>query len=373
MVQLVVRRLPATLALMDPMMTEPTQPLYKAADLIQFSSQLFEAAGMPKERAVVVGSLLVEADLMGHDTHGLQLAGAYLGSIDRGLMAVDGQPDTLGDRGAVVIWDGKRLSGVWLTATALDLALDRAKAHGTATIVIRKSHHIGCLATYLPRATEQGCMAIIASSDPSECSVAPFGGRQAVFTPDPIAIGIPTKGDPVLIDVSASITTNGMTARLKGEGRRYRGHWAQDAEGNPTDDPSDVLADPPGTILPIGGVEYGHKGYGLALMIEALTQGLGGYGRADGKMDWGASVFVQVFDPEAFGGLSDFTRQTGWIADACRATPPVPGNDAVRLPGERALARKKEALTTGLRLHPDIMAGLSPHAERLGVTVPPPL
>jgi LDH2 family malate/lactate/ureidoglycolate dehydrogenase len=358
---------------MDPTMTETAPPLYNAADLIQFSTRLFEAAGMPTDRAAVVGSLLVEADLMGHDTHGLQLAGAYLSSIERGLMTVDGEPETLSDRGAVVTWDGKRLSGVWLTATALDLGLDRAKIHGTATIVIRKSHHIGCLAAYLPRATARGCMAIVASSDPSECSVAPFGGRQAVFTPDPIAIGIPTNDDPVLVDISASITTNGMTARLKGEGRRYPGQWAQDADGNPTDDPSAVLADPPGTILPIGGVDYGHKGYGLALMIEALTQGLGGYGRADGRLDWGASVFVQVFDPEAFGGRSDFARQTGWIADACRATPPVPGNDAVRLPGERALARKREALKAGLRLHPGIMEGLAPHAARLGVAVPAPI
>ena len=354
-------------------MNDTSSPLYNAADLVLFSTRLFEAAGMPEERAAIVGSLLVEADLMGHDTHGLQLAGAYLGSIDGGLMTVQGEPETLSDRGAVITWDGKRLSGVWLTATALDLALDRAKIHGTATIVIRRSHHIGCLAAYLQRATARGCMAIIASSDPSECSVAPFGGKRAVFTPDPIAIGIPTGGEPVLIDISASITTNGMTGRLKGKGERYPGQWAQDADGNPTDDPSAVLADPPGTILPIGGVDYGHKGYGLALMIEALTQGLGGFGRADGKMDWGASVFVQVFDPEAFGGLADFNRQTGWIADACRATPPAPGYDAVRLPGERALARKSEALKRGLRLHPGIIEGLMPHAERLGVMAPDPI
>lgn len=358
---------------LDPTMTDTTPHRYSASDLVRFSARLFEAAGMASDRAAVVGSLLVEADLMGHDTHGLQLAGAYLDSIERGLMTVSGDPKTLSDRGAVVTWDGQRLSGVWLTATALDLALDRAKAHGTATVVIRKSHHIGCLAAYLTRATDRDCMAIIASSDPSECSVAPFGGRQAVFTPNPIAIGIPTTEDPVLIDISASITTNGMTARLKGLGQPYPGHWALDSDGNPTDDPSAVLADPPGTILPIGGLEYGHKGFGLALMIEALTQGLTGFGRADGTTHWGASVFVQVFDPEAFGGLADFARQTGWVADTCRATPPVPGVDAVRLPGERALARKEDALKFGLPLHPGIMDSLTPHAERLGVAIPLPL
>ncbi len=354
-------------------MTKVPSPAYLAADLVAFAGSLFEAAGLTPDRAKTVGALLVEADLMGHSTHGLQLAGAYLDSIAKGLMAVDGDPKVVADKGAVVTWDGRRLPGVWLTATALDLGIERAKQHGSATLVIRHSHHIACLAAYLPRATDKGCMAIITSSDPSECSVAPFGGRQAVFTPNPIAIGMPTEGDPILVDISASITTNGMTGRLKNAGERYPGEWALDTEGRPTDDPAAVLSDPPGTILPLGGTEYGHKGYGLALMIEALTQGLGGYGRADGKADWGASVFIQVFDPEAFGGLSDFTRQTGWVADACRATPPVPGGEPVRLPGERALARKRAALEHGLTLYPGIIENLTPHAERLGVSPPAPL
>lgn len=354
-------------------MTSAPDLTYLATDLVTFARNLFEAAGLPPDRAKTVGVLLVEADLMGHSTHGLQLAGAYLDSIQKGLMTVDGDPDVIADRGAVVTWDGRRLPGVWLTASALDLGIERAKLHGSATVVVRRSHHIACLAAYLSRATDKGCMAIIASSDPSEAGVAPFGGRTAVFTPDPIAIGIPTDGDPILVDISASITTNGMTNRLKNAGERYPGKWALDADGRPTDDPAAVLTDPPGTILPLGGTEYGHKGYGLALMIEALTQGLGGYGRADGKIDWGASVFIQVFDPEAFGGFSDYTRQTGWIAEACRETPPVPGGEPVRLPGERALARKKAALENGLTLHPGIIVGLRAHAERLAVSPPTPL
>lgn len=351
------------------MTTDPTSA-YDADDLIAFTADLFTASGLGRERADVVAALLVEADLMGHTTHGLQLAGPYLDAIRNGSMTISGDPETVADRGAVVTWDGRRLPGVWLTAAALDLGIERAGRYGTATIVIRRAHHIACLAAYLPRATDRGFMAIIASSDPSECSVAPFGGRKAVFTPDPIAVGIPTDGDPILIDISASITTNGMTARLKGKGERYPGQWALDADGQPTDDPAAVLADPPGTILPIGGVEYGHKGYGLALMIEALTQGLGGYGRADDAPGWGASVFVQVLDPEAFGGLDAYRRQTGWIRDACRNNPPVHQDRPVRLPGERALERKREALENGLRLHPGIMESLLAHADRLRVAHP---
>ncbi len=346
---------------------------YAADQLVGFGSRLFESAGLDPDKAATTTALLVEADLMGHTTHGLQLAGAYLAAIEAGRMAKTGAPEVVADRGPTLTWDGGRLPGVWLTAQALALGVERARRFGIAAIAIRRSAHIGCLAAYLPRATEQGCMAIIASSDPSEASVAPFGGTRAVVTPDPIAAGIPTEGDPILVDISASISTNGMTGRYHKEGRRLPGRWVMDASGQVTDDPGVLFADPPGTILPIGGSEYGHKGFGLALIIEALTQGLGGFGRAEAPPDWGASVFVQVLDPEAFGGLAAFRRQTEWLANLARSSPPAPGVERVRLPGEGALARKRAALADGLELYPGIIEQLGDWARKLGVPLPQPL
>lgn len=354
-------------------MQHPPSDRYNPTDLTAFAKALFAAAGFAESRAECIASVLVEADLLGHDTHGLHLAAPYLKAASEGSMAVAGEPEVVSDRGAAVAWDGKRLSGVWLTASALSLACERARQHGSATVVVRRSHHIACLAAYLTRATDQGCMALIASSDPSGASVAPFGGKRALFTPDPIAVGIPTGGEPILVDISASITTNGMTARLKNQGKRFPGMWATDAEGNPTDDPTQVAAEPPGALLPVGGLDHGHKGFGLALMIEAMTQALGGYGRADGAEGWGASVFIQVFDPEGFGGLEAFTRQTAWLAEACRQSPPRPGVEAVRLPGQRGLQHKRQAQASGLQLYPGIVEALLPWAEKLGVAPPKPL
>ncbi len=352
------------------MATDGDAPRYRAADLTDYAAALFAAAGCDGDKPAVVAAGLVEADLLGHTTHGLQLAPGYLGELASGGMTATGGPGVVADRGACVTWDGRRLPGVWLTAKAVDLAAERAATYGVVTVVVRNSHHIGCLAAFLQRATDRGLMVTVASSDPAVASVAPFGGRKAVYTPDPLAVGIPTDGDPVLIDVSASITTNGMANRLHREGRRFPGPWALDAAGRPTDDPGALFTDPTGSLLPVGGAEYGHKGFGLALMVEALTQGLGGYGRADAPGKWGASVYVQVADPAAFGGTAAFTRQTGWLADACRATPPVPGVDAVRVPGQRGLERKRRALADGVPLYPGVMAALAPHAERLGVTPP---
>ena len=346
---------------------------YRAADLVGYATALFAAAGCDGDKPATIAAGLVEADLLGHTTHGLQLAPAYLRELESGAMTPRGEPDVVADRGATVTWDGRRLPGVWLATRAVDLAVERAAAHGIAAVAIRRSHHIGCLAAFLQRATDRGLMVVITSSDPAVAGVAPFGGRKAVFTPDPIAVGIPTDGDPILVDISASITTNGLTDRLRREGKRFPGPWALDADGRPTDDPAALSADPPGTLLPVGGTDHGHKGYGLALLVEALTQGLGGFGRAGAPTGWGASVFVQAIDPAAFGGLDAFRRETSWTAAACHDNPPVPGVDAVRLPGQRGLERKRRALADGVALYPGVMAALAPHAQRLGVTPPDPL
>ena len=345
---------------------------FEPASLIVFAKQLFLKAGLDHEKADVIAQRLVDADLMGHSTHGLQLAPMYLKDAVEGRMTIEGQPTTLTDKSSVVVLDGHRLPGLWLTDCAVDKAIERARMFGVGTVTMRQCHHIGCLATYLPKATEAGCMIIIASSDPAVATVAPFGGKAPLFTPNPIAIGIPTNGDPVLIDISASITTNGMCARLDAAGKPLPGDWVLDAEGHASNDPGVVTADPPGTILPLGGIEYGHKGFGLALMIEAMTQGLSGFGRADRPEHWGASVFVQAYDIEAFGGRDAFTRQTSYLADACRANPPRPGVDHIRVPGDNAMRRKRTALSEGVELHAGILENLRPIAGELGVSLPKP-
>jgi LDH2 family malate/lactate/ureidoglycolate dehydrogenase len=346
---------------------------YDAGALVAYAEALFAAAGLEPDKAALVAPLMVEADLMGHTTHGLQLVGPYLAALADGSMTAAGAPEVLSDRGPVVAWDGKRLSGVWLTATAIDLAVARARQYGTCTVSIRRAHHIACLAAFLERATAQGMMVTLTCSDPAVASVAPFGGTRAIYTPDPIAVGIPTSGDPILIDISASITTNGLTNRLHKEGRTLDHEWLIDADGNPSRDPAVLFTDPPGTILPVGGLDHGHKGYGLALTVEALTQALAGHGRADPPEGWGAGVWVQVQDPTAFSGADAFTRQTDHLAELCRSNPPRPGVAAVRLPGDGALSRKRAALAEGVALYPGIMSGLADWAGKLGVTPPAPM
>ena len=345
-------------------------PRYSASDLVAYASTLLSRAGVRDDIANEVARVLVDGDLLGHTTHGLGLLGPYLGEIEKGSMAKAGEPRVVSARPAVETWDGGRLPGPWLTVRAVEKASAMARDYGTGTVVVRRSHHIACLAAFLTRATDRGLMAIVASSDPAGRSVAPFGGVGPVFTPNPIAAGIPTSGDPILLDISASYTTNGLTQRLYEKGEKLAHPWIQDAQGNATTDPAVLFNEPKGTLLPLGGLEAGHKGYALALLVEAVTGALAGFGRADPGEGWGATVFVQVMDPAAFGGSEDFARQIDWVADACRTTSPRPGGDPVRLPGERGMRRLREQKAHGVELFDGIMRSLEPWASKWGVGTP---
>ena len=139
---------------------------YSAEALTDFATDLLDKAGMETDKSKVVAEILVEGDLLGHNTHGLQLLGPYLEDIEKGELAMSGQPRVIADLPAAVAWDGMRLPGTWLTAKAVDLACDRAQTHGTCTVTIARGHHIACLAAYLTRATDRGLMVLVISSLP---------------------------------------------------------------------------------------------------------------------------------------------------------------------------------------------------------------
>jgi L-lactate dehydrogenase len=343
---------------------------HDAAALLRFATGCARAAGLPEEKARDVAEVLLEGDLMGHDTHGLALLTPYLDSLASGDMVAEGEPEVTAATPVVETWNGRKLPGPWLVRRAIVTAEKAAAVFGLGAVSIARSHHIGCLAAYGPPVAANGRMLVLTCSDPATASVAPWGGTRRVITPNPVAAAWPTPEGPVILDVSMSITTNGMTARRRAEGTRFPGQWLLDAAGNPTDDPDAFFTDPAGTLLPLGGIEAGHKGFALGLLVEALTSGLAGHGRAEAPGGWGANVFVLVLDPAKFGGAERFLAEGGWMAQAVRGNPPRPGFDAARLPGDGAMARRAQALAEGVALHPAIPPMLAKLAERHGVELP---
>jgi len=345
-----------------------THTAVSAPALTRFAQNLLSTAGVSDAKAATVARLLVLTDMMQRHTHGVALIPLYLDQLRNNLMAKDGEPEVVKDTGSTIVWDGHYLPGLWLVDKALNLAFERVPEHGVVTFAIRRSHHIACLAALVKQATDKGYVAILATSDPSGKFVAPFGGRDPVMTPNPFAIGYPGTQGPVLVDISASITTVSMARTKAAAGVEFDYPWLMDNQGNPTTDPR-VLEQttPRGSLMLLGGAEYGHKGFGLALMVEALTQGLSGQGRLDAPNRWGGNVFLQVLDPQAFAGTDSFLSQMDFIGDACRASSPAKDGGMVRLPGDQAARNIACAESEGIRLSEATLGKLAACAETLGV------
>ena len=334
--------------------------------LIKFCNSIFKKLGMDDEKANDTSEILVEADMMGHSTHGVRLLPLYIKDIEAGNMKASGSQIILNDTGSCITIDGDNLPGIWLTKQGLKLSSERAKIYGVSTILIKNSHHNGALAAYLLPVVEQGLVPIIKCSVPSAASVAPFGGTKALLTPDPMALAFPTNGEPVIIDISASITTNNMIADKIVKNEMFDFNCLLTKDGIPTNDPKEVFENN-GTVMPLGGLEYGHKGFGLALGIEALSQGLSGSGRSRKLKTMNLSIYIQVIDPEAFAGLDAFKHEMSFLYDECINNPPIDKTNKVRMPGQNALLRRKKAIEDGIYLSKETLKSLEEIAEKFDI------
>ncbi|HXI82697.1 MAG TPA: Ldh family oxidoreductase [Verrucomicrobiae bacterium] len=350
--------------------TEHGAPSFDVTELQRFGQSLLTSCGLAEDRARDVAEVLLEGDLLGHTTHGFALLPAYLRAIQERTMETDGEPGVIGDHGSSLTWEGRYLPGPWLVRRAIAIAQTRLAEHPVVTISIRRSHHIACLQAYLRPVTEAEFVILLGCSDPASRTVTPHGGIAPRFSPNPLAAGIPTNGDPILIDISTASTSNGLCNRLAAAGERLPGAWLVDRDGHATDDPRVLDSQRGGAILPLGGMDLGYKGFALAILVEALTNALGGHGRAAGESRWGASVFLQILDPDRFGGRAALLHEMSFFAELCQETPVPLGKPPVRLPGQAALLRRREQLASGVALHPTILPALISWAKTLDVPLP---
>jgi len=346
-----------------------TEIRHSADSLRRFAASLLDKMGMDADMARAMSARIIDAELYGHRTHGLAFMPAYLDRIEKGVLALSGTWEVLSDRGSVFAWKCERQPGAWVMEKATAELLERAPRHGVATATIANCSHIGCLQTYLLPFTEKGLVVSLAVTNPGIASVAPFGGADAVMTSNPMAFGYPTSGVPVLIDQSTSVASNALFAGYAARKERLPGPWLLDSDGNPTDDPNALTAKPPGTIMPVGGIDFGYKGFGFGIAVEAMSLALSGYGRADKPDMFGQSVFIQAMDPDAFAGRGAFIREMDSLVEACHNSRPRPGTDRVRVPGERALASKAEQEKNGVKVPAASLARLEPWMKKLGVAI----
>jgi L-lactate dehydrogenase len=338
-----------------------------------YAKSLFVKAGMIDDRADKIADILVESDLQGHPTHGLKLLPAYLKEIQTGKMVVAGDPEILVDTDSAMLLNGNYLPGLWLVMHVLQTGFEQLKTQAVFTVVIRNSHHIACLGTYLNKAIDKGIICIIMSSDLANQAVAPFGGYTPTYSPNPIGVGIPTNYEPILIDTSTSSTANGVVAKYREEHKKLPSPWLYSNEGNLTNDPEAIFTDPPGSILPLGGVDLGYKGFAPGIIVEALTAALGGFGRADTVSQWGGAVFIQMLNPETFWGFQKFTRETTYFSELCKKSTVLPNKSGIFMPEYFELKKRAIQEKNGLSLSKEIADSLVICAKNYGVPTTKPI
>ena len=339
---------------------------YDTATLTRFVEQLFEGAGADAEVARVVTRVLLEGELLGHRTHGLNLVSRYVGGVQRGeVKARAADLEHLQGSGIATLFDGHYVLGPYCVERALACAAQGAQAQGIGISVVRRASHIGCLAAYLKPYTDRGLVALLYSSDPSVGLVCAQGGIDPIYTPNPIAAGIPTQGEPILLDVSMSSVTLGLVGQCRDAGTTLPHAVLMSNDGKPSNDPRDFFTTPQGSLLPLGGQAFGHKGFALALLVEALTSGLAGHGRKDAPQQWGASATAVVIDPRFFGGLEAFTAESSFLGQLVLASRPLDPQRPVRLPGQAGLKLREQALREGLGLSPAVLDALNQTAAQL--------
>ncbi len=346
---------------------------YSYQSLLEFGTSLFESAGLDKQRAETMAKVFLEADLLGFTTHGMNRIPHNLAWLQEGISRKQGEPEILAETSNLFNWDANFLPGPWVVSQAIEKCIEKVKTAGIVTATIRRSQHIACLGAYCPQIAEAGYVALITCSTPNEKTVCAHGGIEPVFSANPIAFVAPAPDYPILFDVSMCITAGGYVTRANRLGKKLPGKYLKDQEGNATDNPAVFFENPPGSIMPIGGESHGYKGYALTMMTEILSMALGGYGRANddvAKNGEANSVYIQMINPAAFGPTADFLKQAQAIKAMCENSSHKLEDEAVRVPGQRAWARRADQLENGVELYPTIMQDLKPWAKKLNVTLP---
>ena len=186
-----------------------------------------------------------------------------------------------------------------------------------------------------------------------------------------MAIGIPTEAHPILIDTSTASVSNRQIERTRRAGARLAQPVLMGPDGKPGDDPNAFYGDPKGAIMPVGGVELGHKEFAFSLMVEALTTSLAGVGRAE--QGDGSNVFLQLIDPAAFGGVEAFRGETSALGDWCRDALPIDLAKPVRMPGDRAHHCWQDRIENGVSLHAEVPGLFAPVFARYEIDAPMPI
>lgn len=337
-------------------------PIVGAEELRRFAGVVLEGAGTPSDLARVVGDSLVDANLAGHDSHGVLRLTGYVRAVRTG--------DVLPEVRACVSHRDRataRVDGGWgwgqpAMALAAETAIGLAKEHGLGGVVVNRSYHIGRAAPYVEAVARAGMVGIAMSN--AGPAVAPFGGRQRTLGTNPFAWAMP-RGEgkePLCFDIATAGIAEGKLLVAQSNGVQVAPGLLVDREGLPTQDPDDFYAG--GAILPFGG----HKGNGISMLAQMLGRGLAGMDTSGFDGPRGANgPLILAIDVAPFVDLAFFRSEIEAQSERIAGSAPAAGVDAVLLPGDVELVSRAERGRDGIPIPESTWGQLAELADEFGV------
>lgn len=343
-----------------------------AAALRAVVSAVVTRTGSSEREAELVANQLVEANLTGHDSHGVGMLPRYVDVHAEGGLRVNQHVRIVQDSGPLLMLDGNAGYGQVMGVEAMALGIERVARYGVAVVGLANSHHLGRIGHWAEQCIAAGYVSVHFVNVISEPVVAPFGGRDARFVTNPFCVGIPmVNGEPIVLDFATSRIAVGKVRVAYNKGEQVRPGTLLDARGEPTTDPGVLFAgtkfaDPHGALMTFG--EY--KGFGLAVVCEilggALAGGLTLHGRPTDRAIIN-NMLSFIVDPQRLGTAERLAAEATAFADWVRASPPLQGVDHVRMPGEPEREYRRRRGAEGIPIDATTWSQILDAAEKVGV------
>ncbi len=347
-------------------------PNISAEILNRFANQLLQAGGVGATEAALVGESLVAANLRGHDSHGVMRIPYYLDAVAKKEVVPDAPFTVLRESAAILAADGHWGFGQTQATRLAERLIEKANVAGIAVGTLIRSSHVGRLGEYCELAAAAGLVSqIMVNTHGHARRVAPPGGTAPRLGTNPLAIGVPHAEGPLVLDFGTSATAEGKVRVKKIAGQKCPDGWLLDSSGRPTNDPNDLYATPPGSILPMGG-DQAYKGFALGLMVEIFSGALsGGVCIREKPINQnGNCVFMQFIDPKAIGGEAHFTTEVAQLTKFIRDCPRAEGVDEIMLPGDPERKTLAQRQKNGVPIDAGNWTELLKLAEKLHVAAP---
>ena len=326
-------------------------PNFTAEELTEICRSVFQKLNIPTAEAEVVTKSMVDANRVGHDSHGVIHLPKYVRELEDGLIQPDAPTETLHESASIAVLNGNWGFGPVIATRAVELAIQKAKQTDISSVAVSRCNETGRLGGYACLAADAEMIGLLMANDHGGGTcVAPHGGVEGRLSTNPIACAVPIEGqDPIVLDMSTSVVASGKLRVKQHQNEALPHGWLINAQGESTTNADDFYGVPPAALLPFGGAVSEHKGYGLSIIVDILSGALTGAGCSqDEDARVGNGLFVLVINVASFRGFPGFSAEIERFVRYLKSAKRAAGVDAIRVPGERGWEEQRKREQEGI-------------------------